>query len=237
MKQELVKHYKTFIEFLGQALGPDYEIILYDLENENNRVVAICNGNISNLKIGDKLSEELLSLLQQEDYISHDIHLNGPGPLKNISILRTSTMLIKDTDGSLIGLICVNFDDSRFLALHDHLLSIAHPLDFLQEHSFHTIHNMEVYNLANQAKEVPEKAVADTSNIDNLMKSTYRAAIMELKLPTDRLTQEERVAMVSKLQEYGFFKMKGSVPFAAEHLQCSTASVYRYLNDIKNNNI
>lgn len=144
-------------------------------------------------------------------------------------------MLIKNDDGSLAGLLCVNFDDSRFLSLHDHLLSIAHPIDFLKEHSFHTIHSMEEYAAGNKSETLAEDSSSDaTSNIDNLMQSCYRAAIINLNCPTDRLTQEERMDVIRNLQSSGFFKLKGAVPFAAKHLHCSTASIYRYLNDLKN---
>ena len=234
MKQELITHYTQLLSFLGKALGPDYEIVLYDLENNHNSVVAICNGSISGLNIGDKIPDYLLNFLNDPEFIKQNFHFNLSGPLKNISILRTSIMIIRNLDDSLTGLLCVNFDDSRFLALHDHLLSVAHPLNFLKEHSFHTIHNIESYEIPRKDNiSVMESSSTPTSNIENMMLNCYHDAIMELKLPAERLTATERLAIIRKLREYGLFKLKGSVPFVAKHLNCSTASIYRYLSDLK----
>lgn len=76
------------------------------------------------------------------------------------------------------------------------------------------------------------KSNAD-ANLQNLMDNTFRDAIMKANVPTERLNQEERLIVIKYLKEYGFFRLKGAVPYAAKHLECSTASIYRYLGDLK----
>ena len=71
------------------------------------------------------------------------------------------------------------------------------------------------------------------SNLQNLMQTTYRDAILKANVHADRPNQEERMIVIKYLKEYGFFRLKGAVPYAAEHLGCSTASIYRYLSDLK----
>ena len=34
----LLEQYKTLVEFLGQALGSDYEVVLHDLSDGNNAI-------------------------------------------------------------------------------------------------------------------------------------------------------------------------------------------------------
>ena len=42
----LLEQYKTLVEFLGQALGSDYEVVLHDLSDGNSATAAIANGHI-----------------------------------------------------------------------------------------------------------------------------------------------------------------------------------------------
>ena len=39
--------YRVVVSFLGEALGPDYEVVLHDLTSEDGTIVAIVNNHIS----------------------------------------------------------------------------------------------------------------------------------------------------------------------------------------------
>ena len=68
-------------------------------------------------------------------------------------------------------------------------------------------------------------------------KNVVRDAFLDADLPyTDRLTQDERKIIITNLLNLGFFKWKGAVKYAAEQLDCSTASIYRYISEIKKSN-
>ena len=47
MANPLLQHYIKLTEFLGQALGPDYEVALHDMTDKNRSIVAIANNHIS----------------------------------------------------------------------------------------------------------------------------------------------------------------------------------------------
>lgn len=229
MKHNIINQYVTLVHFLGEALGQDYEILLYNIENNNNSLVASSSKDTSDSSIGKKLPKELLKLLKSDTFSEKGYCTNLPGKRVNISVNRNSYMIIKDSSDHPIGLLCILFDDTRFTKLHDYLLSVAHPLDFVKNHSFHTIHHLELY-------ETDEKLIdADNAdaNLQNLMDNTFRDAIMKANVPTERLNQEERLIVIKYLKEYGFFRLKGAVPYAAKHLECSKASIYRYLGDLK----
>lgn len=231
MKQELFNQYKIIVDFLGASLGPDYEIILFDLENGNNTVIAHASQKHQNSSIGSKLPKSMLNHLVNNTFSDNDYCTNMPGKKNNISVNRNSCMLIKDSEGNLNGMLCIIFDDSRFIKLHDYVMSVAHPLDFVKNHSFHTIHNLEMYENTQNTED--EKAETPDNNLKNLMQTCYRDAIRSANIHSDRLTQEERLTVIKYLKEYSFFRLKGAVPFAAEHLGCSSASIYRYLNELK----
>ena len=39
--------YRALVPFLGQALGPDYEVALHDLTGETGAVAALANGGVT----------------------------------------------------------------------------------------------------------------------------------------------------------------------------------------------
>ena len=228
MTEEMIHQYSILVDFLGQALGPDYEIVLHDLENPKSSVAAISNSQVSGRDVGSPLTDTALSLISQKNYKDSDFLVNYKGVTSDGNIIRSSTMFIKNEDGIPVGLLCINFDDSRFIDLHDQILSIAHPLNFLKKYSTHTIRDIDYYedSSSNLTENMP-------TDINELMKTIYKNTITELKMPTERLNQEERLKIIENLLEKGFFKLKGSVQYAARHLQCSTSSIYRYINNTK----
>lgn len=43
----LLQQYVKLTEFLGQVLGPSYEVALHDLTNKERSIIAIANNHIS----------------------------------------------------------------------------------------------------------------------------------------------------------------------------------------------
>ena len=64
MANPLLQHYIKLTEFLGQALGPDYEVALHDMTDKNRSIVAIANNHISGREIGAPLTN--MALLTEE---------------------------------------------------------------------------------------------------------------------------------------------------------------------------
>lgn len=122
----ILQHYIKLTEFLGKALGPDYEVALHDLTRKDRSIIAIANNYISGREVGAPLTNMALSSLRDKSYERMDYHLHYYSINVNGKDLRSSTFFIKDS-GKLIGLLCINFDDSRYRAISDHILKLCHP--------------------------------------------------------------------------------------------------------------
>ena len=59
MNEFEIKRYIDFSDFLSTLLGPDYEIILYDLKH----IIYIINGDISGRQTGDVLSTTMKTVV------------------------------------------------------------------------------------------------------------------------------------------------------------------------------
>ena len=128
----LLQHYVKLTEFLGQALGPDYEVALHDLTDKNRSIIAIANNHVSGREIGAPLTNVALSILQDKSYESSDYRLHYYGVSINGKDLRSNTMFIKQ-DGRLIGMLCINFDDSRYRAISNQVMGLCHPDIFVED--------------------------------------------------------------------------------------------------------
>ena len=221
---ELLRQYQQLTEFLGQALGPDYEVALHDLTDKNRSIIAIANGHVSGRSIGAPLTNVALGILMDKSYETRDYLLHYSGVSINGKDLRSSTMFIKE-HGKLVGMLCVNFDDSRYRAISEQVMELCHPNGFLRD----------LFPLSG------EEAVHVLPGPETFRNSTEAVAIHavgreleKLGVPADRLTSDERLQIISALEAGGIFLLKGSVKDVAAGLACSQASVYRYLSQIRN---
>lgn len=219
--------YIRLTKFLGDVLGPDYEIVLHDLTDKNCSVVAIANGYISGRSPGAPLTAMMLSELQKKSYAHADARMNYSGISASGKMLRSSTFFIKDESGEPVGLLCINFDDSRYQNLSDQLLKLRHPDEFVESNF--------LFNTVLDRFEEKAKPSSETfyNSISETIHETMDSAISETGLAAGRLNLDEKMAVIAALEEKGAFMLKGSVKEVAKRLNCSSVSIYRYLAKIR----
>ena len=216
----LLQQYVKLTEFLGVALGPDYEVALHDLTDKNRSIIAIANSHISGREIGAPLTNVALSILMDKSYETQDYRLHYSGVSAGGKKLRSCTMFIKQ-NGRLIGMLCINFDDSRYQALSNQILQLCHP-DLFAQRLF-------------RPEEDSPPPQSPPHRPETFRNSTEAVAheLERLGVSAERLTSDERLQIITALEESGIFLLKGSVKDVAAGLRCSQASVYRYLAQIK----
>lgn len=239
MTPEMLQQYSVIVQFLGKTLGPDYEIVLHDLNPDHNEIVAIANSHISGRSIGSPLTNAFLKMLIDKAYETDDFLCNYKGIADNGKGLRSSTMFIKDAQGNPVGLLCINFDDSRYLQMQDVLLSVIHPKEYITAHPLFQksalgIHPVQAEPAHTEAE--PEPITENFSmDIPSLMQKIFADATVALPTPADRLNQQEKKDIIEKLHKQGLFQLKGAITFVAEQFSCSSATIYRYLSELKLN--
>ncbi|MDR7869737.1 MAG: PAS domain-containing protein [Tissierellaceae bacterium] len=222
MEKDIMLHYMNLVEFLGVVLGPNYEVVLYDLRRDDRNIIAIANGHVSGRSVGAPLTESNIKSIVNKEYEESDFRANYNSISSNNKVLRSSTLYIKNGDGKIIGLLCLNFDDSAFRDLNDKLMGLIHPDELIHENSFEVLENIrfsdESDSIGTTMEEVSENAI--------------RRVLKNSSVPLDRLTKEEKLNIVKILDDKGIFMLKGAVSYVAELLHSSEATIYRYLNDI-----
>lgn len=225
MANPLLQHYVKLTEFLGLALGPDYEVALHDLTDRNRSLIAIANNHISGREIGAPLTNVALRAIMDRSYETEDYRLHYYGTSADGKKLRSSTMFIKN-HGKLIGMLCINFDDSRYRDVCDRILGLCHPDSFVTN-----VLMQPSMSRPPEDRPAPEKFrnSADAVTVDAINRELDRMGVVP-----ERLTSEERLKVITALEASGTFLLKGAVKSAAASLHCSQASIYRYLAQVKN---
>lgn len=220
MKKSWQEDYIQLVKFLGKALGSDYEVALHDLSNNDHSIVAIANSHVSGRNIDAPLSNLALQFIYTKEYQKNDYKLNYEGISVNNEKLRCSTMFIKDDDGKLLGMLCINFNQDKYSQFANQVFH------FMREN----------YNLNTVSPGVDRLALDLVENFSESVTQTYNTIVYEMfggNASPQNLTQDQKIEILSKLEKRGVFRIKGAIAEVAELIHSSVASVYRYLSAIR----
>lgn len=125
MEQELKRHYSLLVEFLGHILGPDYEIALHELKDDSNQIIAIANGELTGRHLGSPLSNKMLEYLTSRLYETQDYVLCFESTSVTGKKMCSNSLFIRGENGELAGLLCINFDSSRYEELAGKVMDLC----------------------------------------------------------------------------------------------------------------
>lgn len=226
MANPLLKPYIKLTEFLGHALGPDYEVALHDLTDKNRSIIAISNRQVSGRQVGAPLTNVALKIIMEKSYLDSDYLLHYRGQTGTGKTLRCSTLFIKQGE-KLIGMLCINYDDSRYRAISEEVLRLCHPDSFVE-----TNFQLDETRVTDTRPDDGEETFQN--NIDDVAKEAVERELSRLNVSPNQLTAEDRLQIIQALEAGGIFLLKGAVNDVSDALGCSKASVYRYIAQVKN---
>ena len=220
----IIKQYCVLVEFLGQALGKQYEIVLHDLSGDTNSIVAIVNNHISGRSLGAPLTNLALQLIADRVYEKKNFVVDYRGISRSNSLLRSSTMFIKDDFGKLIGMLCINYDTSYFFHTMESIAQLFQMTPALGSGT----------EALRQLVDLPHSNAEETfpNSILEVVQSVLDNAAKQAGVPIHRLTTSEKISLVEILDSKGIFLLKGAVSEVAKQMGTSEATIYRYLTKI-----
>lgn len=224
MRLELRERYVDLVNFLGLVLGPSYEIALHDLAMGDKSIIAIANGHITNRGLGSPLSPSMLEIISSERYKEKNYEVNYVSVSMKNKALRSSTIYIKD-NLKLVGLLCITFDDSRYQDVSRAIMGLCHPDNLLKDYRFERIEDLSL----------DEEAEVVSGNIEDYVDEVIDKVLQEKSAQNEKIRKKDRVNMVNELKKKGILLIKGSVPIIAKKLNSSEATIYRYINELEEN--
>lgn len=217
MDEKTKQKYILIAEFLHKTLGSEYEIVLHDFQGKKHSIIYIANGHISGRSTENPLTDSTLKLLSDKTIGENDYIVSNRGVTGNNKVVRHSTLFIKDDENRLSGMLCINFNGSKYVNIAKKILQLTHMENASIESEYlHTFNFKQI--IPNSVAQLTEKI------LDN--------AIEFSDVPIDRLTQEEKLEVVRQLNDKGVFMLKGAVSEIAEKIDVSEATLYRYIRMI-----
>jgi len=115
VQMKSIEEYIPEVEFLGQALGKNCEVVLHDLTRPDNSIIAIANGELSGRTVGGPVTDFALKILKRGKTENKPFIANYRGKNMNGNICRSSSYFIHDSEGKIIGVLCINIDITSFI--------------------------------------------------------------------------------------------------------------------------
>ncbi|MGI6715050.1 MAG: helix-turn-helix transcriptional regulator [Bacilli bacterium] len=213
---EKLKPYVHLVDFLADFLGENTEVVLHNMTD----LASVCCSDPEWLHQREKSGcsayrLSALDLMRSGSYKDKDYQANYKGASIAGHELRSATYYIKDDDGSLIGMLCLNLDCRK-------LMDARRVLDSL----------ISAGNVEETSIPVKENFNID---VNDLVRNNIRNIYPDGENDLSKLSKEQKIDLVKRLEDMGTFMVKGAVWHVAEILGVSVSTVYRYLGNIKKN--
>lgn len=218
---DLIQKYVPLVDFIADVLGTNSEVVLHDLTNLNHSVIAIRNSYISNREVGAPVTDLALQIYKENSHKNNDFITNYCGMNKFNKKLRCSTFFIRNDSREIIGLLCVNTDESVIVAVEQALAA------------FTSVYGKNVSKPSTQ--DVTQDVTQETlpSNIEELVESSIQKITSAKGITINYLNQDDKLEITEDLYDKGIFLVKGAVVEVAKTMMVSEATIYRYLSKIK----
>lgn len=200
---------ETLADFVAALLGPDSEIAVHDLSDPAASLKILRNGALSGRCVGAPATDLALRMAQEcsgQDK-AHYL-LNYRSKTRDGASLRSSTLAIKDEDGRVVSLFCVNTDDGRYRRALDAVQALL-PADLSgEQHQEHL-----------------------SGSVDDVGVDIMQGVLGRYPVEPARLSADEKAQVVAELDQRGLFSIRGFVGKAAQALEISEPTLYRYLKN------
>lgn len=219
-----LEQYIPLAEMLVQTFGQDVEVVLHDLTIPERSVVYVANASVTGRKLGDSFDQlvrqVILSARLQDNFVA-----NYYFTATNGKFIRSSTLLLRDTNNKLQGALCINIDTTK---ITEQIEWLQAQLPGMQQYT-----NRVRTDIA-QADDLKSEDGPEADDSQNIvaMVTAIIDNILKGSLP-EMLTREERVAKIKFMDAKGIFLMKGSIELVAEKLGVNKVTVYSYLDEAR----
>ncbi|MFC8103623.1 transcriptional regulator [Streptomyces sp. NPDC057363] len=195
---------RPVVDGIAATFGPVCEVVLHDYRRPERSVVAVA-GSVTGRTVGGAMSEIGMRVLARGDEARDELNYvtrTGDGTL-----LKSSTMVLRDSTGAVFGALCVNLDVTAVDRAQALLGALA--------------------GAAGAPADPPATTFGD--DIDAVVD-----AILDAHPLRDRswaaLDRAQRLALFRDLDGRGVFAVRRSVEQVAARLGISRASAYNYLS-------
>ena len=194
---------------IASQFGPNCEVVVHDLsQHPDHTIVAIENGHVSGRKVGDGASNVVLETLRGDREKLQD-HLCYLTKTKDGKILKSTTIYIRNDDGTPIGIFGINYDITLMLAMENMLRQ---------------------FTATEKESREPE---AISRNVSDLLDELIEQSVKLVGKPVALMHKEDKVKAIQFLNETGAFLITKSGDKVCKYFGISKYTLYSYIDESK----
>lgn len=198
------------LEGIAKTYGPHCEVVLHDYRDPEHSVRAVA-GSITGRKVGGAMSEIGMRVLKRGAEAENDVNYFTRAP--DGRRLKCSTMPLRDSEGTLIGALCINID---ITPLREVSIMLSQML------------NQE------QTESAADSVTVFANDIEDVIDSLVAQEEVSRSKPAAELSKAERLEVIDQLSDKGVFSIRGAAPQVAARLRISRAALYNDLKELRN---
>ncbi|KAB2332318.1 transcriptional regulator [Cytobacillus depressus] len=198
----IFKNYLPIAEGIAKTVGSHCEVVVHDLTDISSSIVAIFNGHVTEREVGSPLTDLGLTILRQGS--EDDLLLNYPNKSIKGKKIKSTSIMIRDNDGTIVGCLCINIDLT--------LLTMAGSI---------------INEMVNVYEEKEDESFPQS--VTDLEEKMINRAIEKIGKPIGLMEKNDRMEFIHLLDEMGLFLIKGTIQNIAEMLDVSKFKIYSYL--------
>lgn len=206
--QDILTHYIKVGEVVAEMFSPYLEVIVHDLTNPNQSIIAIFNSHITGRKIGDGTSDIGYKKLSNE---LPDKIVNYSNKSPSGVELKSSSLTIRNDNNKIIGSMGFNFDLSHFVNIREFI---------------------DLFSKSVEMEELPKKEEFFMWSIKTEIQQALNKYLMMNKLQSKVLTRDDKLKVISYMKNKGYISKKGAKTIISELLAISRPTLYKYLKEI-----
>lgn len=191
------------------TVGVQCEVVVHDLRNPEQTLISI-SGNLTGRAVGAPLPDT--EFVPRNLTTFQDDIIRQPARTPRGRELLSSTVWVRNTEGAIVGAICINMDFN----------DLRHARDLL---------NRALAGIETD----PEAEVLETfaTSPQDFVEIALRGAIKKVGKPVHHLNRQDKIAIISALEQAEVFRFSQSIEIVMEQLGISRASIYAYLKEIR----
>ncbi|MFF3846838.1 transcriptional regulator [Streptomyces sp. NPDC002328] len=196
------------VDGIAATFGPVCEVVLHDYRRPESSVVAVA-GTVTGRTVGGAMSEIGMRVLARGDEAADELNYvtrTGSGRL-----LKSSTMVLRDSAGAVFGALCVNVDVTEVGRVQSLLAALS--------------------GTGAPSADTPVTTFGD--DIDSVVDALLDAHLARQGQTWAGLDRAARLDLFRGLDERGVFAVRRAVEQIAARLGISRASAYNYLSQAR----
>ncbi|MBR8462075.1 PAS domain-containing protein [Campylobacter sp. faydin G-105] len=204
----LIKSFIPTAELIQKSFGSHCEVVLHDITTPQNSVVYVA-GSVTDRQVGQSFDHLITQVILSKDF-KDDLTANYFFTAQNGKPIKSSTALIRDANGEVVGAVCLNID-----------ISLANAA-FLNLQEF--LGKAEIQNTQKKSESEPDNVMKILENLIDKIIS---------KNNNKKLKKDEKKELVAFMDKKGVFAIKGAIDMVAARLGVSKVTIYGYIDEIK----